>query len=79
MAERAPAKRKWAGRTEEQKAKRVQRRNEQKGNLNAKWAGPRTTKTKRFFEKNADWNLENLGLSAGVKEIEFQQDFIVGE
>ncbi|KAI4675079.1 uncharacterized protein J4E88_007983 [Alternaria novae-zelandiae] len=81
MESAAPAKRQWKGRTDEQKAERAKKRQEQKSGLNARQArtstGKKPTKVQRVFSKLDEWKPEELGFIAGIKEIEFGPDFVV--
>ncbi|KAI4626481.1 hypothetical protein J4E83_003632 [Alternaria metachromatica] len=81
MESAAPAKRQWKGRTDEQKAERAKKRQEQKSGLNARQArtstGKKPTKVQRVFNILDEWKPEELGFTAGIKEIEFGPDFVV--
>ncbi|KAI4625956.1 hypothetical protein J4E80_003090 [Alternaria sp. BMP 0032] len=81
MEPAAPAKRQWKGRTDEQKAERARRRQQQKSGLNARGSrtstGKKPTKVQRVFNKLDEWKPEELGFTAGIKEIEFGPDFVV--
>jgi len=83
MASAAPAKRQWKGRTDEQKAERARKRQQQKAKLNAQQSGAPTrkprTKAQGVFNKLEEWKPEELGFTAGIKEIEFGPDFVVQE
>ena len=83
MASAAPAKRQWKGRTDEQKAERARKREQQKSGLNARQSrtstGKKPTKVQRVFGKLDEWKPEELGFTAGIKEIEFGPDFVVQE
>ncbi|KAI4956770.1 hypothetical protein J4E86_005241 [Alternaria arbusti] len=66
MESAAPAKRQWKGRTDEQKAERARKRQQQKSGLNARGSrtstGKKPTKVQRVFNKLDEWNPEELTL-----------------
>ncbi|KAI4666376.1 uncharacterized protein J4E79_002414 [Alternaria viburni] len=72
METAAPAKRQWKGRTDEQKAERARKRQQQK-------TSKKPTKVQRVFTKLEEWKPEDLGFKVGIKEIEFGPDFVVQE
>jgi len=81
MESATPGKRQWKGRTDEQKAERAQKRQQQKAKLNAQQSGAPTrkprTKAQRIFNKLEEWKPEDLEFTAGIKEIEWGPDFVV--